>query len=519
MIELHLADIARPDERDDRTAIVFGDRQISYAELDGHANRVAQALLACGCQAQERIALLDHSSAQFYEIWLGAARANLVLTPLNARLSAVEAAAVLADSRARVLFIGTEFLPLWTEIRAQFAEMTQVIVLGEDYANWRDAHAAIPTAMPTTLDDDVLQIYTSGTTGTPKGVRLSSRSIFSAALAAVPGQQRSPCEQITDDDRVLLCLPHAHVAGAILGLFGLARGARLLVTRHFVPAAIVELIDTEHVTLTLMVPVMVRGLLAAMTATGRQCRSLQTLLYGAAPMPASLLQTAMQALPHCGFGQLYGLTETSGPITYLTPDDHRQIAAGDARRALSCGRPTAGVELRIVGTEGQSLGVNAIGEILCRSTQVMRGYWQRREDTLAVLQDGWLHTGDMGCLDAQGYLFIYDRRRDMIVTGGENVYPAEVENVLSSHPAVAEAAVIGVPDAQWGEAIKAFVVLKPNTALIDADLIAYARKQLAGYKLPKSVDFVTELPRNATGKVMRRLIREPFWTAQGRNVA
>jgi len=521
MPELTLADVARAtaNTHAHHTALVFGDRKTSAAELGLRADQVANGLGAFGVTDQERVAILDHSSDQFYEIWLGAARANLILTPLNARLSAPEVVQVLTDCRPRVLFIGPQFEALFEQIRPQLDFVEHVLVMGDAYAAWRDQQPGTPGMSTMTAEDDCLQIYTSGTTGLPKGVRLTSNSIFQAPLTSLTTGEISPCREIGADDVILLCLPHAHVAGSLVGAFGLLRGARLIIASDFVPADIAAQIERENVTLTIMVPVMVRGLVAALEQGGRTCSSLKTILYGAAPMATSLLKLAMKKLPHSRFGQLYGLTETSGPITYLGADDHQQIAAGNSDLALSCGRATAGVEIRIIDVYGQPLPAGGIGEVICRSTQVMKGYWNRDEDTHAVIKNGWFHTGDMGYLDDQGYLYIYDRKRDMIITGGENVYPAEVENVLYSHPAIFDVAVIGVPDEKWGEAVKAVAVLKSGMTLSANQLIEHARGNLAGFKLPKTVDFVDDLPRNATGKVLRRLIREPYWKSQGRGVA
>lgn len=521
MAELTLADIARAtaNTRPDHIALVFGDKTTSVHKLDARANQVANGLLGLGVTDQERVSILDHSSDQFYEVWLGAARAGLVLAPLNSRLSAPEVVQVINDCHSRVLFVGTAFLELIEQVRSQLKHLDQIIVMGDEFSLWRDKQSAVSIESRMASSDDCLQLYTSGTTGLPKGVRLTNDNLFKAPLSAVETGGSSPCGEISSKDVILLCLPHAHVAGSVLGIFGLAMGAKLIICRDFVPADIVETIEREQVTLTIMVPIMVRGLIAAMEKTGLACKSLKTILYGAAPMATSLLQLAMKALPHSGFGQLYGLTETSGPITFLTPDDHRAIVGGDTDLALSCGAPTAGVELQVVNHSGQPLPAGDIGEVICRSPQIMKGYWNRLDDTLAVIQDGWFYTGDVGYIDEKGYLYIYDRKRDMIITGGENVYPAEVENILYSHPAIADVAVIGVPDEQWGEAVKAVAVLRPGSFLSADELIAYAKGKVAGFKIPKSVDFVSDLPRNATGKVLRRLIREPYWTAQGRGVA
>lgn len=521
MAEFTLADVARAtaSTHPDDTALVFGDKTTSFHQLDARADQVANGLRGLGLGAQARIAILDHSSNQFYELWLGAARAGLVLAPLNNRLSAQEVAQVINDSQARVLFIGAAFLELIEQVRPQLKHLEYVIAMGDEFALWRDEQPAVALGSTMAPSDDCLQLYTSGTTGLPKGVRLTNDNLFKAPLSAQRTGENSPIREIGPNDVILLCLPHAHVAGSVLGIFGLAMGAKLIICRDFVPADIVATIEREQVTLTLMVPVMVRGLIGAMEKTGLACKSLKTILYGAAPMATSLLESAMKALPHSGFGQLYGLTETSGPITYLTPDDHHAIVAGKSELALSCGTPTAGVELLVVNHDGQPLPAGAIGEIICRSPQIMKGYWERADETQAAIQDGWFYTGDVGYIDEKGYLYLYDRKRDMIITGGENVYPAEVENILYSHPAIADVAVIGIPDERWGEAVKAVVVLKPDALLSADELIAYAKGKVAGFKLPKSVDFVTDLPRNATGKVLRRLIREPYWAAQGRGVA
>lgn len=521
MAEFTLADVARAtaNTRPDDTALVFGEQTTSFHALDARADQVANGLSGLGLSTQERVAILDHSGHQFYELWLGAARAGLVLVPLNSRLSAHEIVQVINDSQARVLFVGAAFLDLIEQIRPQLTYLENIIGMGDEFSSWRDEQPGVSPEFTMSPTDDCLQLYTSGTTGLPKGVRLSNDNLFKAPLAAQITGENSPIREIGSSDVILLCLPHAHVAGSVLGVFGLAMGAKLIISRDFVPADIVATIEREQVTLTLMVPMMVRGLLAAMEKTGLTCKSLKTILYGAAPMATSLLESAMKALPHSGFGQLYGLTETSGPITYLTPDDHHAIVAGATELALSCGAPTAGVELQVHDQYGQPLPAGDIGEIVCRSPQVMRGYWNRANETLAAIQDGWFYTGDVGYIDAKGYLYLYDRKRDMIITGGENVYPAEVENILYGHPAIADVAVISVPDERWGEAVKAVVVLKPDVLLSADELIAYAKGKVAGFKVPKSVDFVTDLPRNATGKVLRRLIREPYWAAEGRGVA
>jgi acyl-CoA synthetase (AMP-forming)/AMP-acid ligase II len=521
MSDLTLAEVARvaAGTSPDRIAIVFDSKKTSAGLLDLHANQVANGLWDLGLLDQDRVAILDYGSDHFYEIWLGAARTNVALTPLNTRLSIPEIAQVLADCKPRVLFVGVDFAESIAQIRAQLPFVEHVITMGTAFVAWRDEQSTVAAPATLSASDDCLQIYTSGTTGIPKGVQLTSDNIFKAPLCALASEQKTPCRDIGPDDVVLLCLPHAHVAGSILGAFGLARGARLVITKDFVPSEIVSLIERERVTVTMMVPVMIRGLIAEIERSKRPCASLKTVLYGAAPMATSLLKKVMEILPHSGFGQIYGLTETAGGLTYLSADDHRAIATGNSDLAISCGSASAGVEIRIVNALGQPVSTGEIGEIICRSTSVMKGYWERPEETKTAIRDGWFYTGDMGYLDHGEYLYICDRKRDMIITGGENVYPAEVENILFSHPAIEDVAIVGVPDEQWGECVTAVAVVKPGASVSADELIAYARSKIAGFKIPKSVDFVQALPRNATGKVMRRLIKERYWIDQGRGIA
>lgn len=521
MSVLKVSEISRITSKNnsEHISLVFGDRRTTTAELDQYANQVANGLLTLGVMPEERIAILDLNSDQFYEIWLGASRVGAVLSPLNSRVSAKEAAQIIGDCNPRVLFIGPEFAEMYDTIKSELKSIEHVIVTGAQYANWRDAQPCTASSHASDEKDVCLQIYTSGTTGASKGVQISSENLFKCSLGAITTGESHPCRNIGSDDVALLCMPHGHIAASIMGVIGLARGTRLIIVNQFNPAEIAALIERENITYTILVPVMIRALVMALEQSSAKCQSLKNIVYGAAPMPSAVLKMAMQRLPHVGFGQIYGLTETAGPVSYLTPEDHQKIASGDTSLGLSCGRATAGVELGIVNADGAPLLVGEVGEIVCRSEQVMSGYWARPQETSDVLRDGWFYTGDVGYMDDQGYLYIHDRKRDMIITGGENVYPAEIENLLYEHPAIADAAVFGVPDDQWGEAVKAVVVVKPGGGVTAEELIAFAKGKIAGFKVPKSIDFADELPRNATGKVLRRLIREPYWKNQGRSVA
>jgi acyl-CoA synthetase (AMP-forming)/AMP-acid ligase II len=305
-----------------------------------------------------------------------------------------------------------------------------------------------------------------------------------------------------------------HIGGAGWGIAGLYAGATNFVVREFVPAQVLDLIQRERLQVMLLVPAMILFLVQAPQIRETDLSSLRLIVYGAAPIPADLLKQAM-GIFQCGFQQVYGLTETTGAITLLPPEDHDPA---DARKLLSCGYAQAGVELRIVGDDGTDQPAGQVGEIAVRSPQIMRGYWKLPDATKRALDGDWFLTGDAGYLDDKGYLYIYDRVKDMIVSGGENIYPAEVESALFGHPDVADVAVIGVPDERWGEAVKAVVVKKSGAGVTAGELLTWARDRIAGYKLPKSVDFIDALPRNPTGKILKRELRRPYWGDKVRQV-
>jgi len=323
----------------------------------------------------------------------------------------------------------------------------------------------------------------------------------------------APLGQYEPDDVVLIAMPFFHVAGVNIGLLTLAQGAHGVVLGETDPAEILRLIEAKKVSYAFLVPALILFVLQHPRSAEVDFTSLKNISYGASPIADEVLFRAKERFG-CGFLQVYGLTETTGGGTFLLPEDH-DPARGKLR---SCGKPAPGHQIRIVDGEGRPLPHSEVGEIQIKSPNVMKGYWNKDEATRKAIVEDWFSTGDAGFFDADGYLYIHDRVKDMIVSGGENVYPAEVENAIFGHPAVADVAVIGVPDERWGEAVKACVVKKPGTQASAADIIAHARERIAGYKLPKSVDFIDALPRNPTGKVLRRELRKPYWEGRDRQV-
>ncbi len=511
-----LADIVRIHgaERPNATALVYEGRKTSYAELDRASNRVANALIADGIRPQARVAHLDKSSDLFFGLLFGIAKANAVNVSVNWRLAPPEVLHIVNDAEAEILFVGEEYFPVIDKIRSELKTVRKIVTMSgrhpgwDDFIDWRDRAPDTDPKLPSKPSDTAVQFYTSGTTGLPKGAELTNANftwmlpLWTQEWLLAPGVPN------------LVCLPMFHIGGAGWGIAGLFAGATNYVTREFVPAQILQLIEHEKLQVLLLVPAMILFLVQAPQIRETDLSSVRLIVYGAAPIPADLLKQAM-AIFKCGFQQVYGLTETTGAITVLPPEDHDPA---DPKKLLSCGYANKGTTLRIVGDDGRDLPANEVGEIAVRSPQVMGGYWRLPDATKRAIQGEWFFTGDAGYLDEKGYLYIYDRVKDMIVSGGENIYPAEVESALFGHPAVADVAVIGVPDERWGEAVKAVVVKKPGSEISQGELINWARERIAGYKLPKSVDFIDALPRNPTGKILKRELRKSYWVGKERQV-
>lgn len=493
----------------DQPALWFEGREISYATLDARSNQCAQALLAAGVAPGDRVAALTKNCDEFAVLWFGAMKVRACTVPVNTRLAAPEIASILGNCGASLLFVGPEFAAMLPAIRDACPNVTRAIGLEGEFGPWIDGYPANDPHLAADPNDDIVQLYTSGTTGLPKGVPLTHTNFI--------GQLRSGSQQEFGaweaGSSSLVALPVFHVAGAVCLQFAMLHGARAVMVRDIVPPELARLIPEQRIDYAFLTPTVIHFILAVPGIEGGDFSSLKHIFYGASPISEDLLKRAMARFP-CPFSQVYGMTEATGVVTSLPPERH---VPG---KLLSCGLPVPGVELRIVDANGRDVPQGAVGEVTVRASFVMRGYWNQPEATASVLSpDGWYRTGDAGWLDADGDLFIHDRIKDMIVSGGENVYPAEVENALAGHPDIFEVAVIGVPDDRWGEAVKAIVVPKPGSAPDPESIIAWARARIGGFKVPKSVDFVDAMPRNATGKVLRRVLRDPYWEGVVRRVA
>ncbi|KSB90168.1 acyl-CoA synthetase [Caulobacter vibrioides] len=519
-----LGDVARyhAQERPDAVAFAFEGRETRFEELDRHTNQVARALIAEGLKPGDRIAYVGKNSDLYFEMLLGAAKAGVVTAPIGWRLAPAEIAYIVADTEARMVFVGPELVDHVGEVAKLLGGPRPPVVAMEPggpadlplFTAWRDAQDHADPATPLKSSDVVLQLYTSGTTGKPKGAMLTHDNLLAMRKAAA---ERAPMDWNVwgPDDVSLVAMPVAHIGGTGWGLVGLFNGAKGVVAREFDPTKVLDFIEHDRVSKMFLVPAALQIVVRLPRAREIDYSRLSYILYGAAPIPLDLLRESIEVFG-CGFVQQYGMTETTGTVVYLPPEDHDP--AGN-KRMRSAGLPMPGVELRILDEAGGVLPANTVGEIAVRSSSNMAGYWKLDAATAATIDaDGWLRTGDAGYLDEDGYLFIHDRVKDMIVSGGENIYPAEVESAVYGHPHVAEVAVIGVPDDKWGEAVKAVVAPKPGITPDPDDIIAFARTRIAHFKAPKSVDFVEALPRNASGKILRRQLREPYWAGRERRV-
>ncbi|MGH3556553.1 MAG: long-chain-fatty-acid--CoA ligase [Mycobacterium sp.] len=498
------------------TLTVFGDRRRTVAQSIDRIARLAGALRSLGVQHDDRVALLALNSDRYHEYLFAVPWADATVNPVNIRWSPAEIAFSLKDSDTRVLLVDDAFAPAVPAIREQGVELTTVIFCGDgpcpdgmfDYEQLVADSEPIPD--PRRGGDALYGIfYTGGTTGRPKGVMLSHDNVMTSALGSLANGG-----VLTDRGRILLVAPMFHVSGIALWIAAGAAGSRNVILSRFSPSAVAKAIGEHQVTDAPLVPTMIQMLVDDPHTAQFDLTSVRHIVYGASPISEALLERAEKTFPAAGFTQVYGMTELAPAATLLLPKDH-----ADPVLRRSAGRAVSHVEVRIVDRDDNEIPRGEVGEVIVRGDNVMLGYWNRPEETAAAVRDGWMHTGDTGRMDDAGYVFIVDRLKDMIITGGENVYSVEVENALASHPAVAAAAVIGVPDDRWGERVHAVVVLQPGSEVTEAALRGHCHALIAGYKVPRSMEFVAELPVSGAGKVLKRDLRAKYWASNGAQVS
>ena len=510
-----LGDIPRKGARIHRNkeAVVFGDTRLSYGQFDDRVNRLANAFLSMKCKKGQRVAILSENSSKYLEVYFAAAKAGLVIVPLNFRLSPIEIEQIVNDSSPTVFFVGDGYETLTSNIKYKCSTVDIWSALDnptEGYAYYEDLLENAPNSDPKVVVDEnelAVLMYTGGTTGLPKGVMLSHRNLLSSTLAF------AHTFQISELDTTCMLLPifHASIWSALCCLMV---GGKVVITRRAEMEAILRAIQDEKCTHVNAVPTIYNWLLDYPDLDSFDLSSLRLITYAGSPMPVEILKKCIQKFGNI-MGQAYGMTEASPLVSILMPYEHA-VAGQKVRLLMSAGKESVLMEVRVVGPDGKALKPGEIGEITVRGPNITMGYWNNPQLTQEKLRDGWLHTGDMGRIDAEGYLYLVDRKADMIITGGENVYPAETEHVLYEHPAVQECVVVSAPDQRWGERVQAVVLLRTDTSATEEELIAFCKQRLAGYKCPKKIEFWEQIPKSSVGKILRKDVRKKFWNETGK---
>jgi len=500
----------------DREMMVFHDKRWTFEKTNDRVNRLANALIGLGIEKGDRVGILQVNCYQYVETYFALAKIGAILVPLNFRAKADELSYMLANAETKLLFVGARYLDMMAKMLAQLPSVENCVSIDEKKDGrlfYEDLiNQASSEEVFTEIDDEDITIlmYTAGTTGRPKGVPLKHSGFASYILDSV-----DPADPEIEE-RNLLTVPLYHIAGIQAMLAAVYGGRTLVLMKQFETKEWLETVQKEHANRAMLVPTMLKWIIDDPDFNSYDLSSLKVITYGAAPMPYEVIKKAIELLPSARFINAFGQTETASTITYLGPEDHVIEGTEEEkekklkRLTSSIGKPLADVEVKIINEEGKTLPCYEVGEIVARGPRIMSGYWKDEEKTAQVMTpDGWLKTSDTGYIDEEGYIYLAGRADDLIIRGGENISPKEVEDVLYSHPKVEDAAVIGVSDPEWGQECRAIVVLKPGERATEEEIIDHC-KTLAGFKRPKSVIFIDELPRNQVGKVLKVKLREQY---------
>lgn len=505
-----------------RTAIVFEGKRYSFAELSDRMNRLSNALLNLGVQKGDRVAILQVNCNQYVEVYYAAAKIGAIFVPLNFRAKQNEITHMLNNSESSIVFVGERYIDLVNSMRPDLSSVKHFVSIDSKQEGMLFYDELIASSSPEEVfaeigdDDTTILMYTAGTTGLPKGVPLTHNSFSVYVLGNV-----TPVDPEIEETNILT-VPLYHVAGIQAMMAAIYGGRTIAMMRQFEVKEWMETVEREKANRAMLVPTMLKRVIDDPDFSKRDLSSLKVITYGAASMPFAVIKKAIEVFPSVMFINAFGQTETASTITTLGPEDHMftgQETEAEKEKKLnrlanSIGRPMSDIEIQIWDEDGKSLPPGEVGEIMAKGPRVMSGYWKDEEKTAKTLSpDGWLHTGDKGYMDDEGYIFLAGRGDDMVIRGGENISPEEVENVLSQHPKVAEAALIGVPDPEWGQQPRAIVALKEGETATEEEIIDFCRDKLSGFKRPRSVVFIEEIPHTSTGKVIRKALREQYGQA------
>ena len=502
----------------DQLGFAYGGRRCTWKQLDERSNQLANMFLSSRLKKGDRVAILDQNSDHYIEIYFALAKAGIIAVPINYRLSPGEITNLINNAEPEAMVFGADYFALARLLREQLLSVKRYIGVG-DPPDWMEDYEILIKDQPSSEphvdlhEDEVFSImYTSGTTGLPKGAMSTHRNYIMNAIAVIIADHSSR------DDKNLIVPPLYHAGALFYSTAYMYLGCPQVIMKQFDPKAVLEMVEKEKITVCLLIPTMLNSVLNHPDFDKHDTSSLRRIFYGGGPMPLPILEKAIKLLKNCGFTQGYGLTETLETNLLLAEDHVLGGTPKQQERLKSAGRESATYEVKVVDERGSEVPRGEIGEIWVKGPAVIKGFWRNPEETARTIEDGWFKTDDLGKMDEDRYLYIVDRKKDMIISGGENIYAKEIDDVLHSHPAIFEAAAIGVPDKDWGEAVKAVVVLKSGMTATEQEIIQFCKEKLASYKKPKSVDFVSELPKTASGKILKRELREKYWKGYEKRV-